>query len=310
MKKISVVINKNWETEPVLDALTNSEIRPPKLPFPVTLNSPRDKDNKMNIPRATFKFRKRNPDKTLENTLEIKIWCIQDLMYLGVAPDPVTQSSSSSEEKYYVLPPELSGDSADLVIAVGTAGYPSSDSFNGSVVIGSNFFIHNGDPGNPKSNLKHDKIGKLLPSNINEKLFEAFSKDFKNAVELKFLAMPRNPAVKAECIASKDFTALSSVNVTDYTKYKKVDPEAVQHYKQVEPTLPLSSIETTHGVIKLSTDKPIIFLSAIADRLGFFDEEVTPTQNYAAAFNAGIVLGQLFISLNDLALGGFDFNYQ
>ena len=34
MKKILVIINKNWETEPVLNALTNPKLRPAALPFP------------------------------------------------------------------------------------------------------------------------------------------------------------------------------------------------------------------------------------------------------------------------------------
>ena len=36
MKKILVIINKNWETEPVLNALTNPKLRPAVLssPFP------------------------------------------------------------------------------------------------------------------------------------------------------------------------------------------------------------------------------------------------------------------------------------
>ena len=39
MKKILVIINKNWETEPVLNALTNPKLRPAALPFPEVINS-------------------------------------------------------------------------------------------------------------------------------------------------------------------------------------------------------------------------------------------------------------------------------
>ena len=38
MKKILVIINKNWETEPVLNALTNPKLRPAALPFPDLIN--------------------------------------------------------------------------------------------------------------------------------------------------------------------------------------------------------------------------------------------------------------------------------
>ena len=54
MKKILVIINKNWETEPVLNALTNPKLRPAALPFPEVINTPCDGDNRMSQPRAVF----------------------------------------------------------------------------------------------------------------------------------------------------------------------------------------------------------------------------------------------------------------
>jgi hypothetical protein len=302
MKTISIIVNKNWETEPFLNSLLNSELRPSKLPFPSILNSPKDGSNKMDIPRAVIKL----TDGTSQ-TLEVKVWCIQDLMYYNTPPDPAKQSSSSSEEKYRVLPPIILKDNPGLVIAVGTAGYPSTISYNGSVVMGGNFFIHNGHPGNPKSDLQHNNIGKVLPANVNSKIFDLVNKDFKNLVEPKFIKTPRSPAKPAVCIASKVYTAISSINVTDYSEYNWVDREAIEHFKSIENKLPFNSLETTHGVIKLSTDKPIIFISAITDRLGYFDSEVNATQNYVPSFNAGIVAGQLLMSINDFILAGNDF---
>jgi hypothetical protein len=302
MKTISIIVNKNWETEPFLNSLLSSELRPSKLPFPSILNSPKDGNNKMTVPRAVIKF----TDGTTE-TLEIKVWCIQDLMYFNVPPDPTRQSSSSSEEKYRVLPPVILADNPDLVIAVGTAGYPSETSYNGSVVVGGNFFIHNGHPGNPKSDLQHPDIGKVLTTNVNSKIFDLANKDFKNQVEPKFIKPPRNPAKPAVCVASKVYTAISSINVTDYSEYNWVDHEAIENFRSIENKLPFNSLETTHGVIKLSTNKPIIFISAITDRLGYFDSEVNATQNYVPSFNAGIVTGQLLTSLNDFVIAGNEF---
>jgi hypothetical protein len=302
MKTISIIVNKNWETEPFLNSLINSELRPIKLPFPEMLNSPKDGNNKMNIPRAIIKLSDDNVQ-----TLEIRIWCIQDLMYFNIPAAPATQSSSSSQEKFRVLNPIISADNPDLIIAVGTAGYPSQTSFNGSVVIGGNFFIHNGHPGNPKSDLQHNDIGKFLASNVNAKIFDLINKEFKNQVESKFINTPRNPAKPTVCAASKVYTAISSINVTDYSEYNWVDHEAVEHFKMVENKMPYNSLETTHGIIKLSSDKPIIFISAITDRLGYFDSEVNSTQNYVPSFNAGIVVGQLLISLNEFCKGGNEF---
>ena len=299
MKTISFIVNKNWETEPFLNALTNPELKPSKLPFPDVLNSPKKGDNKMYTERAVFRL----TDGT-NPSLEVRVWCIQDLMYLDEKPDPAKQSSSSSEEKYKRLKTLFSDHKSDLVIAVGTAGYPSETSFNGSIVIGGNFFVHNGDANNDVSRLNVEGIGKMLPLNANKKIFDLVNKEFKGIVESKFLHTPRNPAQPAVCMASKVFTAVSSVNVTDYTKYNWVDHEAIEHYKSIEGQLPFNSLETTHGVIRLAGDNPIIFMSAITDRLGYFDTEVNAVQNYVASFNAGIVAAQLIISLNEFVVAG------
>ena len=298
MKKIIIIVNKNWETEPVLNALTNSEIRAKELIFPNWINSPKDGTNRMNAPRAFWRF---------SDIFEVTLWCIQDLM------NP-KKSSSSSEEKYRVLPEVISKENPDLVIAVGTAGYPTTSNANGCIVIGSNFLLYNGHPNNCDSNLNHQDIGKLLSSNINNELFNVFSKDFISDIESKLLKVPNNPT-NPTLLASVENAALSNINVTDYTEYGTidspgVDAKGVEYYYQVENKLPLTSIETTHGVIKISTDNPIIFMSAIADRLGYFDKEATPGQNYIASFNSGIVLGKLICSLKKLADSGFDFKKQ
>lgn len=49
-------------------------------------------------------------------------------------------------------------------------------------------------------------------------------------------------------------------------------------FKSVEPHFPIGSLETTHGVIRLSSDKPAIFVSAITDREGNFDMKVMPVK--------------------------------
>ncbi|MFO7889748.1 MAG: hypothetical protein R6V04_05340 [bacterium] len=115
-----------------MNAMLSSELSPPGLPFPQVLNSPKSGNNKMDIPRAVFTLPEGN-----NPTLLVEVWCIQDLMYHDKKVDPSKQSSSSSEEKFRILPHIMQSDNPDLVIAVGTAGYPSETSLNGSVVIGS-----------------------------------------------------------------------------------------------------------------------------------------------------------------------------
>ena len=291
---ITVVVNKSWETEPVLNAMNNPKLRAVDLPVPIVINAPNDANSKMNCPRAIYRF-----GKNTNTVLNVSVWCIEDLM------DP-TKNNSSSQEKYRVLPPVLAGENADLVISVSTANSPETNSINGSVVIGANSFLHDGHPDNPQSNLKSPFVGRLLPSNVNPAIFNLIDTAFNTLVTSKFLIPPKSPASRFVCKASKDISMVSAINVTDYKEYGKVDEEALHHFEMVVGKNP-DSIETTHAVVKISTDKPIIFISPITDRFGHFAEDVTDTQNYVAAFNGGIVLGQLLCSLYAFVLQGLIF---
>ncbi len=310
MRKINVIVNKNWEAEPMLAAICSSEFRPSTLPFPEILLTVKDTKYRIDptVPinadknaRAIIRFHDNN-DLTKPIALEVRIWCIQDFM-------DAQKSSSSSEEKNRFLPSLLLAENAELVIAVGTAGYVSDTSYAGSVVIGSRFFVHNGHPGNPASNMINAAFETLLPQNVNPAVMSIMNPAFKLRTEPKFLKTPVNPASRAACLVSQHYTALSSVNVTDYSEYAWVDGEAIAAFKNIEKRLPVGSLETTHGVIRLSSDIPAIFVSAITDREGNFDMEVTPGQNYTASFNAGIVIGQFLADLNTMLIAtpAFDF---
>jgi hypothetical protein len=68
-----------------------------------------------------------------------------------------------------------------------------------------------------------------------------------------------------------------------------------------------ATVETTHGIIAASTisytNSPIIFLSGIVNQVGEFNKQVSPkpeAQNFAAAFNAGIVVAWLLPRLDAL----------
>ncbi|MEI9808338.1 MAG: hypothetical protein WDO16_10975 [Bacteroidota bacterium] len=140
---------------------------------------------------------------------------------------------------------------------------------------------------------------KLLPINVNAMVLGIFSPAFEQKTEFKFLKAPVSPAARNAILASIHYTALGSVNVTDYGEYTWVDQEAIDAFRTVEKKLPVGSLETTHGVIRLSSSQPCIFVSAITDREGHFDMEVTPGQNYVSSFNVGIVLAQFINDLNE-----------
>ena len=131
MKTVSVIVNKNWEAEPFLNAVVNSELNS-GLPFPDSLNSPQIKNYRSNKSRADFNlfvedfkrdengcFSKDDNGERIKiktQTLKVSVWCIQDLMFpnvpSGQSLDPKTQSSSSSEEKYNVLPSLITAENA------------------------------------------------------------------------------------------------------------------------------------------------------------------------------------------------------
>jgi hypothetical protein len=291
-KNVTVIVNKSWETEPLLNAMTNQALTAKAplvshlLPFPLVFNSPKNlkdtnADNRTSV-RARFQLSNAN------TCLNVSVWCIEDLM------DP-TQNASSSEEKFRVLPSALV-DSPDLVVSVSTANCPYDTSMNGSVLIGANSFLYNGCPGNPLSNLQPSQINQLLPSNVNADLFTLIDETFNAVVIADFLTPPNFPAQPFQCIASDAISVVSSINVTDYTMYTQVDEDARNEFNAVVGKDP-DTIETTHGVVKISTKAPIIFISPVTDRFGHFADDVSSVQNYVAAFNGGVVLRELLWSL-------------
>ena len=278
MRRISVVVNKNWEVEPALNAMS-SKLRPANLSFPTWLNSPKDGKNQMNSPRAVYQLDGPTP-------LQVIIWCIQDLM------NPL-KSSSSSEEKFRVLPNVLASDVPDLVIAVGTACYPDKIvSRNGKVVIGSQFFLHNGHPDNPESNFNTADFDKLLPSNVSGGFFDLLTPDWRTRSVANFLPVPNTPST-AEILADQKFVSVGTLNVTNYTEYPTADPASLNAFNNLQSGFIAPSLETTHGIIRLSSNKPTIFISGIVNRMTMLNQEASPAQDYIGAFNAGITIANL-----------------
>lgn len=107
--------------------------------------------------------------------------------------------------------------------------------------------------------------------------------------------------------AAKAYTSVGVVNVVHYENYSTADKEALNKYYQSAKHLDLPvCLETTHGVVSMAANTndgkhvPVIFVSPITDRYEHFSEDVDDAQNYIAAFNAGIAVGEILIMLNDL----------
>lgn len=299
MKRIVVVCNKQWEADPVLIALLEKKVNPasgaivwPSVRLPIDPSH----DRTVLSPRAMLRFPSADP--AVSPTALIEVWCLEDWM-------DKTKSSSSSEEKARVLPlirawtsPEASQD-PDCVLAVGTAGFPSADSYNGSVVIGANVHIHDGHPAteaNPASQWRSSFIGAVVPQTFKvDRFFDpAALEPWRFQAEARFVRPPMAAAPEPVILCGASYTAVGIVNVTNYDEYVWADKAALQSFTSSQPRLTAGSVETTHGVIRACFDPvPFLFVSAITDREGSFNMEVgtrSYAQNFACAHNAGVAL--------------------
>jgi hypothetical protein len=296
MKRISVVINKWWEAEPVLNALLSPRARPATLPWPVFLNNPRNRpsqaplpaENAVPVPRAVF---------VLRNTTVV-VWCVSDVLE-HLLDRSACQSSSARKAEHL---PKLFAFAPDVVIAVGTAAHLGTE--NGKVMVGTNVFMHNFHPNgtNPDSDWRVGPFDQVIPSTLSRAVFDAATQ-FDALVPSKFLPTPKVPAAPG-VVALFEGVALGSINVTNSGDFAAADPATIDSYKSSGSTFPVLSIETTHGVIRAMSTAPFLFLSAITNQVGNFETEIKPNeyaQNEAAAANAGVVLAAM-LPLLDAAI--------
>lgn len=305
IKKIIVIANKSWEADPMINVILHEKVRLSIFkkfeiinhPFLIETKNKKEPDPPA-IPRIkiTYVIPEVKSEVIEECKPEIictiEVWCLQDLMNPNV-------SSSSTVEKWRVLPRIFtSSEPIDLVIAFGTAGIVDLGFCNGSVVIGSKIFIHNpyhieqDEP--PKPLWTHPSLDTSIASQqIN---FALIPDVIRNKAETKFLKTPLEPAAPPVILAGHGFHSLGIVNVQNYEHYIWADKRAIEAFRKRGNKGVIGSVESTHGIIRLSLPKddiPFLFISGITDEDGKFDAQVTPrmySQNFVAAHNAGIAL--------------------
>lgn len=306
MKRVLVVVNKWWECEPVVGVLLNRYSKlSGSLGWPNFIDHPHKRPDKDNLPGV-------NPWPNprliyeLEN-VSVEVWCISDL--LEHLPDK-SKYQSSSEQKMERMPIIFSLKQPDFVIAVGTAGYPSEETENGNVVVGTKAFMYNAHPTVNQNKYSQWYIGpfdKVMEPTISEEDFYSITSFTQSEVEeicSNFIIPPLNPAQTRKLIINYNYVALNCINVTDYKEYETVDKETLKSYKSKSGDLSgtfAKSLETTHGLIRTRTNAPFIFVSGITDRVGYFDKEVTPcqyAQNTTASHNAGVMVAVLLKKIN------------
>jgi hypothetical protein len=205
-----------------------------------------------------------------------------------------------------VLPAWIREDDPALIVSVSTAesatGSSEAPSQNGSVLIGGSFFLYDADPNNPESHLviPPDKV--FIPNNAPQEVFDLLDESFSTAATKRFIPAPRSPAEQMSVSASPESAAIGVINVTDYKKYAKADGDAYSEFARTVPPgkARAASIETTHGVVRLSSEKPILFVSPITDRYLHFKEDVDDSgvQSYIASFNAGITVSDMLVKID------------
>lgn len=305
-RRILIIANKNWEAVALMTVLLDSKACPPRFPWPIRFNHPLPPTSDWHHwhPRGVFRFE--SLFQGVRRHVEVEVWCIQDAMNPAV-------SSSSTKEKIRILPKLFDGNSderamPDLVVAFGTAGFPGERSHNGCVVVGAHAFIHDPFRDGQSANdhyWHHERTDcLLLPPMLSVDLFNArqtvFGESLYSEVEARFIAPPMNPAADLALLADGDYTAVGVVNITNYDDYKWADEKALRAFESASlspgENARIGSLETTHGIIRLQSETPFIFVSGITDRIGHFDTDVGShpyAQNFACAHNAGVVTAWL-----------------
>lgn len=304
--RLLVVANKWWECDPALSAMLNNNARPPQSPWPEVLRPSRKVPEQMPdfnhhpVPRAIFAY----------NHFRAEVWCISDLLDHYPAAD-----QSSSELKARLLHHIFDYTEADqrhqdpgLVIALGTACTPIDiQNRNGSVAIGTSVFMHNGRAGcsTSTSNLQSPYFDQLLESSITPQMFAAIAAMDVTSAANRLLPVPTNASAVIDISIGLGDVALNTINVTDPACYASCDNSTLEAFKALHLKNQPVSLETTHGLIRIQSDSPFLFISGIVNRFQKFSSDVVPrlnAQNTAGAYNAGVAATWLLAALDAASL--------
>lgn len=281
---ILIVANKDWEAEPLVNVLRHPKARPKSLSESRKL--PSIENVRLVIEGDGF---------------VAEVLCISDFM------DKKAHSSSTAE-KAKVLENIFERVEPTIVVAFGTGSYPGASSYNGCVSMGTKTYIHNAYPkkSNPESNWDHPDTGRLIDSSLGEPLFRQIKRTSLLEAEARFVSPPINSAKQLFIFSAYENVGLGVVNITNYSDYHRVDREALDAFAESDSRSPIGSVETTHGVIHMLSSAPFLFVTGIANRLGYFSHEAAPrkyAQDFAAAHNAAVTMAWI---LPDLAAHTID----
>lgn len=288
--RMEIIVNKQFEVEPFLDALDKCGFLYEK---PVESHTPPAGVDRM----ADFRR------KYILGWWEVTIRCIEDMLPPN-DPDIVETSGSHSQMKAMLLPGYIRKDKPEVVLSVSTAeSTPELQvgglSQNGCVALGSTYYMYDArrlDPTSPsKLDVKHSAFTSRPAPDVWAALVDVAAK----TAPARFQAPPHAPAPEMKVLAYPNAMAVGILNVVHYDVYEKADPVAYSAARnECGRTNFLVSLETTHGIVATSAGViPTIFMSPITDRYTKFAEDVDDRQNYVAGYNAGVTTAVLLDAL-------------
>jgi hypothetical protein len=305
--RVLLIANKWWECDPALSAMLSNNARPMGSPWPDVLHASRKVPEQMPEfnhhpqPRAIFTY----------HHFRAEVWCISDLLEHYSSAD-----QSSSEIKAEVLhhpfgytEERREHEEPGLVIALGTACTPiATQNRNGCVDIGTSVFMNNGRSVCPTSvsNLTKAPFDQLLSSSIDPKMFAAIAAMDVTSAANRFLPVPTNASAVTNVSIGFGDVALSTINVTDPAYYAAGDNLTLQAFSSLKSNAQPVSLETTHGLIRMQSDSPFLFISGIVNRFQQFGVDVSPrsnAQNTAGAYNAGVAAVWMLAALDAVPAG-------
>jgi hypothetical protein len=296
--RIVVVANRYHEADGLMAAVCNQMTHNRNLSVPYNLAWPRpqtDPPTDRTKPRCLIDILKDPSGKALSATMEI--WCIDDLA--NTKGDSGNKAIAMDVITNYTNPPS----SPDGLVAFGTAGYPSLSSNNGCATIGGTIFIH--DAANDVPGFQGGTwawpgyMDTLVPSTTPATFFPSVAADKKTmeAISMEMIAPEVHPAGALQLFIAADAVGISSVNIPTVgpnapPPYCDIDSKAISLAQQKGATN-ISSVETTHGVIRSKWDKaPFIYVTAIPNRVCHFPDEASQryAQEFPSSHNAGVAL--------------------
>jgi hypothetical protein len=294
--RIVVVANRNHEADGLMAALCNQMAHSTVLGAPYNVDWPRWLRNQPASPAPPNPTRDPGVPRCLIDVFAsasvtapvvatMEIWCIDDLAVTG--GDSGKKVIAMQQITNYTNP----ASAPDGVIAFGTAAYPGLVSNNGCATIGGTMFLHDASNGAAGSWTWLGHMDQLIPSKTPASFFSGVAADREILVGInnEMIAPQNHPASVLQLIIAADAVGISSVN--EPPPYCEADSNSIAKAQQAGATN-ITSVETTHGVIRSMWDKPFIYVTAIPNRLCHFPDEASSiyAQEFPSSHNAGIAL--------------------